>query len=212
MPKFEAMEIVAEPARLDKYFTDRQRSYNTYDEEGNRVFVVKMTRDSFVKETRRSERCVSTTYVEADDGWNRVEGRVPLCNYELFDKQRNCVVSTHNEGLVIPSSGAAPRLTKRHRQEPVVLYQHKRRTFTRNQRKSYDDSCAYLSYSDEAMWSQLKPATMPLPLPRGCRALMMELFGLMVLAVTAAQLGWSVTRGFNDEAGRFDNRQAEDDQ
>ncbi len=42
------------------------------------------------------------------------------------------------------------------------------------------------------MWSQLKPATTPMPLPRGCQALM------MVLAVTAAQLGWSVTRGFNE--------------
>ncbi len=76
--------------------------------------------------------------------------------------------------------------------------QHKRKTFTRSQRKSYDDGCAYLSYSDEAMWSQLKPATMPMPLPRGCRTLMMELFGLMVLTLAAAQLGWSVTRGFNE--------------
>ena len=76
--------------------------------------------------------------------------------------------------------------------------QHKRKTFTRSQRKSYDDSCAYLSYSDEAMWSQLKPATMPMQLPKGCRTLMMELFGLMVLTLAAAQLGWSVTRGFNE--------------
>ena len=104
----------------------------------------------------------------------------------------------HNEGLAIPSSGATLRVTKRHRQEPVVSEQHKRKTFTRSQRESYDDGCAYLSYSDEAMWSQLKPATMPMPLPRGCRALMLELFGLMALTVTAAQLGWSVTRGFNE--------------
>ena len=75
---------------------------------------------------------------------------------------------------------------------------HQRKTFTYRQRKSYEDGCAYLSYSDEAMWSQLKPATMQMPLPRGCRTLMMELFGLMVLTVTAAQLGWPVTRGFNE--------------
>ena len=75
--------------------------------------------------------------------------------------------------------------------------QHKRKTFTRSQRKSYEDSCAYLSYFDEAMWSQLKPSTMPMPLPSVCRALMVELFGLMVLTVTAAQLVLSVTRGFS---------------
>ncbi len=75
---------------------------------------------------------------------------------------------------------------------------HQRKTLTHRQRKSYADGCAYLSYSDEAMWSQLKPATMPMPLPRGCRTLMMELFGLMILTVTAAQLGWPVTRGFNE--------------
>ncbi len=83
---------------------------------------------------------------------------------------------THNEGLVIPSSGATPRVTNIHRQEPVVSEHHRRTTFTRSQRKSYDDGCAYLSYSDEDMWSQLKLATMPMPLPRGCRALMMGLF------------------------------------
>ncbi len=76
--------------------------------------------------------------------------------------------------------------------------QHKRKTFNRGQRKRYEDSCAFLSYSDEAMRSQLKPATMQMLLPRGCRTLAMELFGLMVLTVTAAQLGWSVTRGFNE--------------
>ena len=57
MPKFEAMEIAAEPALLDKYVTDRQRSYNTHDEEGNRVFAKKMTHNSFVRERLWNERC-----------------------------------------------------------------------------------------------------------------------------------------------------------
>ena len=157
-----------------------------------------MTRNSFVKETRWNERCVNTTYVDNDDGWTKVEDRVPLRDYDSLDRQRNCFVFTHNEGLVIPTSGAAPRVSKRQRQDPVVSGQHKRKTFTRGQRKRYEGSCPFLSYSDEAMWSQLKPATMPMPLPKGCRAMMMELFGLMVLTLAAAQLGWSVTRGFNE--------------
>ncbi len=142
MPTFEAKEIVADAARLDKYVTDRKRSYNTYDDEGNRVFVKKMTHNSLVKETRWSERCVKTACVEADDGWNRVEDRVPLYHYKLLDKQRNCVVFTHIEGLVIPTSGAAPRESKRQRQEPVVSDQHKRKPFKRGQRKRYEDGCA----------------------------------------------------------------------
>ena len=97
MPTFEAREIDADAARLDKHVTDRKRSYNPYDEEGNRVFVKKMTRNSFVKETRWSERCVKTAYVEAEGGWNRFVDRVPLCHCELFDRQRNWVVFTHNE-------------------------------------------------------------------------------------------------------------------
>mgnify|MGYP000600585290 CR=1 FL=1 len=85
---------------------------------------------------------------------------------------------THSEELAIPSSAAEPRVKKRFRDDdPVVLDTQARKTFTRSQRKRYDEECACLSYSDEAMWSQLKPATMPMPLPRGCRALMMELLG-----------------------------------
>mgnify|MGYP000187735579 CR=1 FL=1 len=89
MPKFEAKGIGAEPALLSKYVAGRNISYNTYDEEGNRVFVEKMTHNSFVKETRWNERCVKTTYVENDDSWTRVEDRVPLSDYEVFDRQRN---------------------------------------------------------------------------------------------------------------------------
>ncbi len=132
---FEAKEMVGDAARLDKYVTDRKISYNTYDDEGNRVFVKTMAHNPFVKGTRWSGRCVKTPCVKVEDGWSRVEDRVPLCHYELFDRQRNCLVFTHNEGLVIPSSGATPRVRKRVRQEPVVSDRQQRKTFTHSQRK-----------------------------------------------------------------------------
>ena len=98
VPTLEAKEIVADAARVDKYVTDRKRSYNTYDDEGNRVFVKKMFDNALVKQTRWNERCVKTTYVEHDDGWRRTEDRIQLGIWELFDKPRNCVVFTHDEG------------------------------------------------------------------------------------------------------------------
>ena len=69
MPTFEAKEIVASAARLNDHVADRKRSYNTYDDDGKRVFVKKMTRNSFVKETHWNERRVKTTCVEEDDDW-----------------------------------------------------------------------------------------------------------------------------------------------
>ncbi len=91
---------------------------------------------------------------------------MPLLWYELFKKQKNCFVFTHGEGLVIQSSAAEPKVNNIFRDdEPVVLDTQVRNTFTRSQRKSYDEGCACLSYSDEAMWSQLKPATLPMSLP-----------------------------------------------
>ncbi len=97
MPTFEAKEIVADAARLDKYVTDRKRSYNTYDDDGSRAFVKKQTRNSFVKETRWNERCVKTTFVGEDEGWERTEDRVSLFQYELFKKQKLYSL-THSEG------------------------------------------------------------------------------------------------------------------
>ena len=97
VPNFEAKEIVASTDRLNKYVADRKRSYNTYDDDGNRIFVKKVSHTSFVKETRWNERCVMTTYVEEDEGWWRTEDRKPLSWYELFSKQKNCVVFTHHE-------------------------------------------------------------------------------------------------------------------
>ncbi len=78
MPTFEAREIVGSAARLNKYVADRKRSYNTYDDDGNLVFVKKMTHNSFAKETRWNERCVEKTCVEEDEGWERTEDSVPV--------------------------------------------------------------------------------------------------------------------------------------
>ncbi len=39
---------------------------------------------------------------------------------------------------------------------------------------------------------------MRMPLQKRCRTRVMELCGVIVLTATAAQLGWSVTRGFNE--------------
>ncbi len=72
-PTSEAKEIVANASRLDKHVADRKRSCNTYDDEGNRAFVKRMTHNPFVKETRGNERCVKTAYAEEYEGWNRAE-------------------------------------------------------------------------------------------------------------------------------------------
>ena len=58
MPKFEANQIVAQAGRLNKYVADRKMSYNTYDDEGSRVFVKKMSGNTIVKQTRWNERNV----------------------------------------------------------------------------------------------------------------------------------------------------------
>ena len=173
-----------------------------------------MTRNSFVKETRWNERCVNTTYVDNDDGWTKVEDRVPLRDYDSLDRQRNCFVFTHNEGLVIPTSGAAPRVSKRQRQDPVVSGQHKRKTFTRGQRKRYEGSCPFLSYSDEAMWSQLKPATMPMPFTERMPSLddgIVWIDGLDGDSSPAWMVGGQRLQR-SHAAERLVNRQAEDDQ
>ena len=176
------------PGALTKLVEARKRSYDMYDTDDNRVFVNKMSRSTWVKETQWHFDNVKTTYVQAQAGWRKIEDRVPIREWADFDEPANLVVVVHHEQLLMPT-------TKRPAaSEAPRVQDSRRRAFNHDQRKKYQDVAAHLCYVDCAMWAQLKP-TGAAPLMKGCKTLLLELFcGVLLLSTVASAAGWAVSR------------------
>ena len=69
VPTIKVVEIILSNQVLNDLLYARSRSYNTYNEDSNRIFVKKHSWNTWVKETQWNSDCVKTTYQWSEWGW-----------------------------------------------------------------------------------------------------------------------------------------------